>query len=55
MMQSIAKNAALIAMLLGAGLPACWAQKWELGVLGGGGFYNKASVKSPVGEGDVSF
>jgi hypothetical protein len=44
-----------MALLLGAGLPACWAQKWELGVLGGGGFYNKASVTSPAGEGDAGF
>jgi hypothetical protein len=26
-----------------------------LGVLGGGGFYNSASVKSPAGEGNVGF
>jgi len=55
MMQSISKNAALIALMLGACLPACWAQKWEFGVLGGGGFYNSASVKSPAGEGNVGF
>ena len=42
-------------LLLGVGLPACWAQKWELGVLGGGGFYNSASVTSPAGKGDVGF
>jgi len=45
--------------ILGTGLPACWAQnsevspKWEIGVLGGGGFYNSASVTSPAGSGDV--
>jgi hypothetical protein len=44
-----------MALLLGAGLPACWAQKWEVGVLGGGGFYNNASVTSPAGSGDVGF
>ena len=55
MMKSISRNAAFIALLLGAGLPACWAQKWELGVLGGGGFYNTASVTSPAGQGDVGF
>src|SRR5713101_3671048 len=55
MMKSISKNAAFIALLLGAGMPACWAQKWELGVLGGGGFYNTASVTSPTGQGDVGF
>src|SRR6266478_2846236 len=36
MMRSISKCAACMALLLGAGLPACWAQKWEVGVLGGG-------------------
>ena len=41
-------------LLLGAGLPAS-AQKWEFGALGGGGFYNTASVKSPAGDGDVGF
>src|SRR5438445_3280252 len=55
MMRSISKYAACMALLLGAGLPACWAQKWELGVLGGGGFYNTASVTSPAGQGDVGF
>jgi len=54
MMRSISKCAAFTALLLGAGLPA-WGQKWEFGVLGGGGFYNSASVKSPAGDGDVGF
>ena len=40
---------------MGAGAPACWAQKWEFGVLGGGGFYSKGSVSSPAGDGDVGF
>ena len=36
-------------------LPACWAQKWELGVLGGGGFYTHGTATSPAGSGDVGF
>src|SRR5258708_33128705 len=55
MMRSISKCAACMALLLGAGLPACWAQKWELGVLGGGGVYNSASATSPAGSADVGF
>jgi hypothetical protein len=54
-MRSILKSAVSMALLLGAGIPACWAQKWEFGVLGGGGFYNSASATSPAGEGDVGF
>jgi hypothetical protein len=38
---------------IGSGSPACWAQKWEFGVLGGGSVYNSASVTSPAGSGDV--
>ena len=53
-MRSISKYAAYIALLAGAGLPS-WAQKWELGVLGGGSLYTKASVTSPAGAGDVGF
>ncbi len=52
-MRSISQSAAYIALLLGASVPACWAQKWELGVLGGGSFYKSASVSSPAGQGDV--
>ena len=55
MMRSISKCAACMALLLGAGLPACWAQKWEVGVLGGGGVYNSASATSPAGSADVGF
>src|SRR5712692_8903336 len=55
MMRSLSKCVACIALLLGAGLPACWAQKWELGVLGGGGIYNSASASSPAGNADVGF
>jgi hypothetical protein len=53
-MRKISKSAVCMALLLSAGLPAS-AQKWEFGVLGGGGFYNSASVTSPAGEGDVGF
>ena len=50
-MRSIARGALCIFLLA---LPACWAQqKWEVGVLGGGGFYTNASVTSPAGSGDV--
>jgi hypothetical protein len=60
-MRTFLKHASILATLaiLGAGLPACWAQKsegapkWEIGALGGGGFYNSASVSSPAGSGDV--
>ena len=37
----------------------CWAQekdptpKWEIGALGGAGFYNSASVSSPAGSGNA--
>lgn len=31
------------------------AQKWEVGATVGYGFYTKASVKGPTGEGDVGF
>src|SRR5260370_38794420 len=54
-MRSISKRAACMALLLGGDLPACWAQKWELGVLGGGGVYNSASATSPAGSADVGF
>jgi len=46
---------------IGAGLPVCWAQsegttrKWEIGVLGGAGFYSNGTVSSPAGNGDVGF
>jgi hypothetical protein len=54
-MRSISRCAASVGLLLGMGLPACWAQRSEFGVLGGGGFYNSASVTSPAGSGDVGF
>jgi Outer membrane protein beta-barrel domain len=49
------RSVALLAFLsgLGAGLPACWAQKWEVGALGGGSFYMDASVSSPSGSGNA--
>src|SRR6266849_3203283 len=56
-MRLISKSALCITLLagFGAGLPACWAQKWELGVLGGGGFYSNGTVTTPAGTGDVGF
>jgi hypothetical protein len=56
-MRSFFRNASVAASLLGfgAGVPACWAQKWEIGVLGGGSIYNSASVTSPAGSGNVGF
>ena len=42
-------------LLLGAGLPACRAENWEAGVLGGAGFYKNASVTGPAGSADVGF
>jgi hypothetical protein len=55
-MRSISKGACITLLAaLGAGAPACWAQKWEFGVLGGGGFYTNGSVSSPAGDGDVGF
>ncbi|MEO7649616.1 MAG: hypothetical protein ABIZ80_04055 [Bryobacteraceae bacterium] len=57
MMRTFLKYACAAAMLLvpGAFLETCWAQKWELGVLAGGGFYSNATVTSPAGTGDVGF
>jgi hypothetical protein len=60
-MRIFLKQASILATLtiLGAGSPACWAQsseagpKWEIGGLGGGGFYSSASVSGPTGSGDV--
>jgi len=60
-MQTFSRYASILATLaiLGAGSTACQAQsseagpKWEIGVLGGGGFYNSASVSSPAGSGDA--
>jgi hypothetical protein len=54
-MRTISRCVVRTALLLGVGLPACWAQRWEFGVLGGGGLYNTASVTSPAGQGDVGF
>jgi hypothetical protein len=60
-MRTYSRHASILATLaiLGAGFPACWAQtseatpKWEIGGLGGGSFYNSASVSSPAGNGDA--
>jgi hypothetical protein len=60
-MRNISKHASILAAMaiLGAGSPACRAQsseagpKWEIGGLGGGGFYSSASVSGPTGSGDV--
>ncbi len=56
-MRSIVRNSSVAALLLGFGaaVPACLAQKWEIGVLGGGNIYNSASVTSPAGSGNVGF
>ena len=56
-MRSFLRNVSAAAFLLGlgAGVPACWAQQWEIGVLGGGSIYNSASVSSPAGSGNVGF
>jgi hypothetical protein len=56
-MRSFFGNASVAALLLGfgAGVPACWAQKWEVGVLGGGSIYDSASVNGPAGSGTVGF
>ena len=47
--------AAAFLLALGAGAPACWAQKWELGVLGGGSIYNTVSVTNGSASGNVGF
>jgi hypothetical protein len=58
-MRTFSRYASILASLvmLAAGPSACWAQeagpKWEIGALGGGGFYNTASVSSPAGSGDA--
>ena len=54
-MRSISRSAACMTLLAGACLPACWAQKWEVGVMGGGGFYTHASVTGPASSGTVGF
>src|SRR5579859_716746 len=56
-MRFISGHAGILVFLVGFGygLPQCRAQKWEIGGLGGGGFYNSASVSAPSGSGDVGF
>lgn len=55
-MRSISKGAACITLLgaFVAGSPAS-AQKWELGILGGGGFSTNGTVTSPSANGQVGF
>ena len=57
MMRTLCKYTCAAAILLvpGAFMNTCWAQKWELGGLAGGGFYSNASVTSPAGSGDAGF
>jgi OmpA-like transmembrane domain. len=54
-MRYFSKRSSMLAILAiaGSGAPACWAQKWEVGVLGGGSLYNTDSVTSPFGSGQV--
>jgi hypothetical protein len=52
-MRSTLKYASILAVLSGLGLPQCQAQRWEVGVLGGGSFYNTVAVTAPSGSGDV--
>lgn len=35
-----------------AGAPAVWAQKWEVGVAGGGSFYTSQTFTNPLGNGE---
>lgn len=35
--------------------PLAFAQSWEIGGLAGGGYFTNATVKSPVGSGNVGF
>ena len=53
-MRSTLKHASILAVLAGLGLPQCKAQRWEVGALGGGDFYNSVAVTAPSGSGDVS-
>jgi len=55
MTRSMMRGGVCAALLFGlTSLPAR-AQKWEFGVLGGGGFYTNGSVESPAGSGKVGF
>jgi hypothetical protein len=45
--------ASILAVLAVFGLPQCRAQRWEVGALGGGEFYNTVGVTAPTGSGDV--
>jgi hypothetical protein len=52
-MRSTLKHASILAVLAGLGLPQCRAQRWEVGALGGGEFYNTVAVTAPSASGDV--
>ncbi len=52
-MRSTLRQASILALLAGLGLSQCRAQRWEVGGLGGGEFYNTVGVTSPTGSGDV--
>lgn len=56
-MRSFSKYTPLAALLLvaGAAAPGALAQKWEIGVLGGGSMYNSASVTNGSASGSVGF
>ncbi len=47
--------AAGLLLVVGAVTPNALAQKWELGVLGGGSMYNSASVSNGSTNGSVGF
>jgi hypothetical protein len=54
-MRKFSKRSSMLAILAigGSLVPACWAQKWEIGVLGGGSLNTTDSVTSPAGSGNV--
>ena len=56
-MRHIARYTTTAALLAASGLvlETAQAQKWELGVTAGGGFYTNATVTSPAGDGKVGF
>ena len=54
-MGTIARGALCVIALAGLGASGCWAQKWEIGGVGGGSFYKDATVTSPAGSGNVGF
>jgi hypothetical protein len=66
-MRTFSRQAILATLAILGAASTAWAQdsgaaapnseaavpKWEIGVLGGGGFYNSASVSSPAGSGSA--